>query len=145
MLRNWKRVALTLAGGVVLVVVMLFFSGITQVANEALQYQLRAIGQSIYEYHASTGQWPAAIDDLQNTSLGLRLRYWKPTIENGSIVVVWHDKLKPDPRDNAGVVLVYHNKGLLAEMGHQWVCWGDLRTEYISSKQLRTALSATPQ
>jgi hypothetical protein len=119
---------------------MLFFSGTTQVANQALQYQLQVIGRSIYEYHAKTGQWPDKVDDLEATSIGMGLRYWKPIIHNGSIVIVWHDTLHPDPKDNAGVILAYHNKGLLAWMGRQWVCWGDLRTEYLSSRRLRDAL-----
>jgi hypothetical protein len=130
------------AGGVFFAVVMLFFSGTTQVANEALQYQLQVIGRSIYEYHAKTGQWPDKVDDLDATSIGIGLRYWKPIIQNGSIVIVWHDKLHPDPKDNAGVILAYHNEGLLAWMGRKWVCWGDLRTEYLSSRQVRDVLKS---
>jgi hypothetical protein len=140
--RKWKRVALVLAGGILLAIVMLFFSGTTQVAHEALQYQLNAVGQTIYEYHTNTGHWPSAIDDLGETSLPLRLHYWRPMLQSGSIVVVWHDNLKADPKDNADVILAYHNRGLLAQFGRQWVCWGDLRTEYTSSKRLRAALGA---
>ncbi len=143
MKQNWKRIAILVVGAIALVVVMLFFSGTTQVAHEALQYELKAIGQSIYEYHANTGQWPSGPEDLQKTSLGVRLRYWEPALRNGSMVIVWHDDLKADPKDNADVILAYHNRGLLADMGWQWVCWGDLRTEYISSKRLRAVLSAT--
>ena len=148
MTRRWKRVALLVGCGIALQLVLVFFPipffprGITQVAHESVQYELHAIAQSIYEYHAETGQWPGGIDDLGQTPLGARLRYWKPTVQNGSIVVVWHDHLSAKPSDNRDVVLAYHNRGLLAEMGHQWVCWGDLRTEYISSKRLREVLHA---
>lgn len=72
------------------------------------------------------------------------MRYWRSGLQNGSIVVVWNDKLKPNPRDNSGVILAYHNKGLRAWLGRQWVCWGDLRTEYISSKRLKAVLNADP-
>jgi len=139
---SWKSIAAMIAGGVVLAIVMLFFSGTTQIAHESLQYQLNAIGQSIYEYHTVTGRWPSGIDDLERTSLGARLRYLRPVLENHSIIVVWHDTLRPHPAENAGVILAYHNRGLLAEMGRQWVCWGDLRTEYISSRRLKASLNA---
>jgi hypothetical protein len=142
MRRHWRPVVLVLAG-VLVYVGYLLFSGPSQVAQEALQYQLKAIGQSIYEYHTLTGQWPTHIDDLEKTTLGARLRYWKPILENGSIVVVWHDHLNDNPADNRDVVLAYHNKGTLAMMGRQWVCWGDLRTEYVDTKTLKAALNAS--
>jgi hypothetical protein len=47
-----------------------------------------------------------------------------------------HDNLKPDPQDSADLIPAYHNSGLLAWFGRQWVCWGDLRTEYITTRQL---------
>jgi hypothetical protein len=61
-------------------------------------------------------------------------------IDSGTNVVVWHDDLKPDPKDNADLILAYHNRGLLAWLGRHWVCWGDLRTEYITTQQLRAKL-----
>lgn len=57
-------------------------------------------------------------------------------LDSGTNVIVWHTDLKSNPAENASEVLAYHNKGLLAWFGHQWVCWGDLRTEYIPSKEL---------
>lgn len=61
-------------------------------------------------------------------------------LDSGTNVVGWHDDLKPNPADNANIILAYHNRGLLAWMGRQWVCWGDLRTEYVRSRDLRTKL-----
>ena len=92
-----------------------------------------------------TGQWPSNPDDLSRTSLPLRFRYWRNVLDNGSMVIVWHDNLQSDPRANAGVILAYHNRGLRAWLGRQWVCWGDLRTEYISSKRLKAVLNADPR
>jgi len=66
--------------------------------------------------------------------------YWKVMIDSGTNVVVWQDDLKPDPKDNADLILAYHNRGLLAWLGPHWVCWGDLRTEYITTQQLRAKL-----
>ena len=34
--------------------------------------------------------------------------------------------------------LGFHGFYRQARMGRQWVCWGDLRTEYIPSRQLRS-------
>ena len=145
MSRNWKTIGIATAAAIAFLIVLLFFSGTTQVADESLRYELNTLGQSIYEYHAATGQWPSSPDNLARTSLPLRLRYWRPTLDNGSIVVVWHDKLSADPKANASVILAYHNKGLRAWLGRQWVCWGDLRTEYISSKRLKAVLNADPR
>lgn len=135
------QIALLILGAIVFVLMLLFSSGTTQVADEAVQYELRAIGQSVYEYHDATGQWPHNVDDLGQTSLPVRVRYWKPSLESGSFVVVWHDHLNPDPKDNRDAVLAYHNRGTLAMFGRQWVCWGDLRTEYVSSRRLKAALA----
>jgi hypothetical protein len=120
---------------------MLFSPGTTPEASDAVQYQLKAIGQAVYEYHTLTGKWPEHIDDLDRTSLGMRTRYWKPAVESGSIVIVFHDHLNDNPADNPTAVLAYHNKGTLAMMGNQWVCWGDLRTEYVPSAKLKAALN----
>ena len=127
------------------VAVVQTYFGVTDVASESVRYSLKAIGQSVYEYHALTGQWPSNPDDLNRTTLLLRLRYWRPVVDNRSVVIVWRSDLNPDPAANAAKLLLYHNRGLLAMMGRHWVCWGDLRTEYITDKQLSQALSDVPK
>ena len=67
--------------------------------------------------------------------------YWKYELDNELIVVVWHKNLKSDPRENTGHILAYYNKGLISELGQSWVCWGDLRTEYIKTEDLRAYLN----
>jgi hypothetical protein len=129
MTRRWKTLAVA---GVFLIALLwgLFGPGsISEVSHEATAYHLRLFGASIYEYHARTGRWPRRAEDLAETSLPRQSPYWKVMLDAGTDVVVWHDDLQPDPRDNARVILVYHNKGLIASMGRHWVCWGDLRTE----------------
>jgi hypothetical protein len=44
------------------------------------------------------------------------------------------------PDNNAGQILDYHNKGLIATMGRSWVCCGDPRSEYIKTDDLRIYL-----
>jgi hypothetical protein len=125
---------------VTLVVVRGPSSGVRDVAHEAVRLHLSFFGASIYEYHATTGKWPTQIADLAKTSLPIKSPYWASWFIDDAIVIVWHRNLKPDPRDNAAQILAYHNKGLIAEQGQSWVCWGDLRTEYITTDDLRAYL-----
>jgi hypothetical protein len=55
-------------------------------------------------------------------------------------VFLWPQNLKDKPKDNAGVVLLYTDKGLFNNMGRMWVCWGDLRTEHVPEADLRKQL-----
>ena len=106
------------------------------------QNYLRLYASSVYEYHALTGEWPTKIDDLAKTSLAVKYpHWWKSQLDTGADVIVWPKTFKPDPKDNGQVILVYHNKGLDAEMGRMWVCWGDLRTECITPEQLHENLN----
>lgn len=116
------------------------FSGVSEVAHESVRLHLNLTGSSIYEYHAKTGQWPTQIGDLALTSPTVS-PYWRYLIDEELIVVVWHKTLKPNPKDNADHILTYYNKGLISERGQSWVCWGDLRTEYVKTDDLRAYLN----
>jgi hypothetical protein len=116
----------------------------SDVAHQAIRIWLGLFGSSIYEYHSKTGTWPTVAADLAETTVGRQLRGWDQMISDGAIVVVYHKNLKPDPKDNAGLILAYHNKGLYARLGRVWVCWGDLRTEYLTVEGLRAHLKAGP-
>ena len=141
MQKGW-RVLAGVGGGisVLLLVTFAHFYSLSDISHQAIRLHLRLIGSSIYEYHSRTGQWPSRVEDLAETSLPRQSPYWKVMIDSGTNVVVWQDDLKPDPKDNADLILAYHNRGLLAWLGRHWVCWGDLRTEYITTQQLRAKL-----
>jgi hypothetical protein len=147
MRRKWKLVAVLaiIVVGAACVAVVQTYYGVTDAASESVRYTLKSIGQSIYGYHAQTGQWPSNPDDLNRTTLLLRLRYWRVVVDNRSVVIAWRHDLNADPAANAGKLLLYHNRGLLAMMGRHWVCWGDLRTEYVTDRQLKQALSEVPK
>ena len=113
------------------------------VAHQAIRIWLERFGSSIYEYHSKAGQWPSQTADLAKTLLPQQFRYWKQVLDDETIVVVWHKNLKADPKDNAGLILAYHNKGLYAQLGRVWVCWGDLRTEYIKIEDLKAKLRSS--
>jgi hypothetical protein len=112
----------------------------SDVVHETIQIWLRLYGSSIYEYYSITGQWPSQTHDLVKTSLVQQFPSWKQILDDEAIIIVWHKNLKPNPRGNAGLILAYHNKGLYAQLGHVWVCWGDLRTEYITREDLQAEL-----
>lgn len=109
------------------------------VAHTAIQAWLKLVGTSIYEYRSKTGNWPQKIDDLEQTSLPAQMRMWQETAR--PMQILWPKDLKPDPRDNAGVVLIYYGGGLFSRLGRRWVCWGDLRTEYMQDSDLQARLA----
>ena len=110
----------------------------TSIAHVSMQYQLKLFGSAIYEYHSSTGHWPKSLDDLARTSLPVKSRLWRESAQ--PIVFLWPQNLKPDPKDNANVLLAYHAGGLFNRLGRVWVCWGDLRTEHLPESHLRAQL-----
>jgi hypothetical protein len=140
MSRRYSAIILGVALVLALILPVVRYRSRTDVAHQAIRIWLERFGASIYEYHSKTGQWPSQADDLTRTSLPLQFRSWKKTLDDQSIVVVWHKSLKPNPIDNAGLILAYHNKGLYAQLGRVWVCWGDLRTEFITKEQLQARL-----
>jgi hypothetical protein len=55
------------AGVAVFAIVALFF-GMYGVASDSIEFDLRIIGESIYEAQAKSGKWPAQISDLEGTA-----------------------------------------------------------------------------
>ena len=139
---RWAIRAMILLGAwaVAVFVIREPFAGVSDVAHKTVQIHLDLTGSSIYEYRAITGRWPTRNDDLALTSLATKSPYWKYQLDEELIVIVWHKTLKPDPKDNADHIVAYYNKGLISEQGRSWVCWGDLRTEYIKTEDLRAYL-----
>ncbi len=140
----WVNKASIGVGGVLIAVIMSYnYYGVDRSDISYTQNYLRLYGSSIYEYHALTGNWPSKIDDLAITSLAVKYpHWWKSQLEIGAEVIVWPKDLKPDPKENARILLVYHNKGLDAELGRIWICWGDLRTGWITPEELQNKLKS---
>jgi hypothetical protein len=140
----WRAHKATIGLGAVVVAVITAYNyhGVKEMSDQSQQIYLRLYGESIYEYHALTGKWPCRTDDLARTSLPLKNpHWWKSQLDIGADVIVWPKDLKSDPKDNGHVLLAYHNKGLDAERGRMWVCWGDLRTEWITLEELQVHLN----
>ena len=109
--------------------------GMYGVAVDSIQFDLKIIGESIYEGRSKSGKWPAQIADLEGTAY-LRMPYRKGVLERGTFVVVWQQDLDPNPAANHSRVLAYSNGGLLAWLGLVWGCRGDLRTERLGRDEI---------
>ncbi len=142
-MRWGNRAFIGVCAAVVAVIMADNFRFVNEMNDLNMQACLRLYSESIYEYHALTGKWPSRIDDLLRTSLPLKDPHqaWISQLETEADIIVWPKNLKPDPQENAHIILCYHNKGLDAERGRMWVCWGDLRTECISREELHEHLN----
>jgi hypothetical protein len=130
------------AGVAIFAIVALFF-GMYGVASDSIQFDLRIIGESIYEAQAKSGKWPAQIADLEGTAY-LRMPYRKGQLERGTLVVVWQEDLDPKPAANRDRVLAYSNGGLLPWLGLVWACRGDLRTERLTRGEILALQASKP-
>jgi hypothetical protein len=104
------------------------------IPHQSIQYALKEFGQAIYQYHQKTGAWPQRCEDFAGTELPQALRYWRQMAT--VMVIVPHAELKDDPMENRTAVIAYYRGGLYSKMGRVWVCWGDLRTEYVTVEEL---------
>lgn len=138
------RLMIRIVGGclVVLILAAARFHSVNDIGHDSIQLHLRLYGSAIYESQARTGAWPARAEDLAHTSLPGVSPYWLPMLEDGVVVILWPRDLKPEPKDNTRVILAYHTKGLLSHLSRVWVCWGDLRTEYLKVEDVRAYLQA---
>jgi hypothetical protein len=125
------------------VVAIGFVFGPGDIAIKSIQFDLRKIGESVYEAHARSGSWPRRIGDLDGTSY-LTMPYRRAALERGAFVVVWHQDLDPNPGANRDRVLAYDNGSLFARFGFVWACRGDLRVERIRTQELAALKGRNP-
>jgi hypothetical protein len=130
----WKKLVLPAIGGAV--VVAAYFCGAQDVAVESVRFDLRIIGESVYEAHSRDGRWPADLVDLEGTKY-LSMPYREEALRQGVYIVLWNQDLDSDPQANADRILAYHNAGLLGQGRRIWVCRGDLSTTLEDSAQVR--------
>ena len=97
-------------------VAALFAYGQLDTAIQSIRFDLRKIGESLYEAHARSGRWPAQIADLKGTAY-LRMPYRRDALEREVFVVMWQQDLDPDPQANRERVLAYSHGGLIARLG----------------------------
>ena len=105
------------------------------IATKSIRFELRKIGECVYEAHSKSGKWPAQIADLEGSEY-LTMPHRRTMLEEGAFVVVWQQDLDPNPAANPNRVLAYDNRSLLSRFGKVWVCRGDLRIERMSEKEM---------
>ena len=132
--------SIILSACVVLFAFGVFIYNSTDISHQAVSDRLKFLCEGIYQYRTATGSWPARVADLAGTPMALTMRYWDDDIYSGRVVVLWPQDWPPNPKDNADKILAYYTAGLISEFGRQWVCWGDLRTEYLSTMKLQASL-----
>jgi len=118
------------------IVSLAFIYGQVDVAKSSIQFDLRKIGESIYEARVKTGKWPVQIADLEGTEY-LKMYYRREALEKGLFVIVWQQDLDANPQANKNRVLAYDNGSLFARLGWVWACRGDLSIERLSTDDLR--------
>jgi hypothetical protein len=111
-----------------------FFYGQMDVAISSIQFDLKKIGESVYEAHSRNGKWPTQIADLEGTEY-LRMAYRRGILEQGLFVVVWQEDLDPSPDANRNLILAYDNGSLFSRLGVVWACRGDLRIERLRAEE----------
>ena len=118
-----------------IVIAAAFAYGQMDVATKSIHFDLRKIGESIYEARAKTGKWPMQTADLEDTEY-LRMPHRKMVLAERVYVIVWQDDLDPQPKVNGDRILAYDNRSLLTRFGIVWACRGDLRIDRLSSEEI---------
>jgi hypothetical protein len=54
-------------------------------------------------------------------------------------VIFWPTSMDAAPKNNGKVLLSYYKGGLFSQFGRVWVCWGDLRTEFVPISVVKNA------
>lgn len=121
--QRWLRIGL-----LALVVVTAFALGQLRTVRASVEFDLRTIGESVYEARAKIGRVPRQLADLEGTEY-LNLPYRKTMLEEQRYVIVRHDRLDARPEANRHLILAYDNTTILSRFGRVWVCRGDLRIE----------------
>lgn len=98
--------------------------------KRSVEFDLAAIGRSVYEAQTKTGFWPRRLADLEGTEY-LRMPHRKAMLEDARYVIVRHDQLDLRPEANHDRILAYDNSTFLSRFGRVWVCRGNLRIEKV--------------
>ena len=130
-----RRGKLLSAVVVIAAVAIAFVYAQVEIATKSIQFDLRKIGESVYEARSKSGKWPAQITDLAGTEY-LKMPHRRTMLEKGLFVVVWQQDLDPNPEANRNQVLVYDNGSLLSRLGRVWSCRGDLRVERLRPEEV---------
>ena len=125
---RWK-----LAGPVFLVSLLL---GIVILkSNSGEDEKLTSVAQFAYEFWGSNGHWPNNISELDLA------RWQSRTVSYRDVVLAHPRHLSRNPAANREIIVVYQYTGKRL-WPYRWVCWGDLRTEYISNTRFERTMAS---
>lgn len=110
------------------------------IVKRSVEFDLSAIGRSLYEARTKNGIWPRQLADLEGTEY-LRMPHRKAMLEDARYVIVRHDQLDPTPEANRDRILAYDNTTVLSRFGRVWVCRRNLRIEKVD----RAAVERLPR
>lgn len=118
---RWLRLALlalVVATGVAL--------GQLRTVRGSVEFDLRAIGESVYDACAKNGMPPQRLTDLAGTKY-LNMPFRQKMLDEQRYVIVRHDNLDASPAANRDRILAYDNTTILSRFGRVWACRGDLQ------------------
>ena len=84
--------------------------------RHVLRFDLKILGESIYQARTQSGNWPETIEDLAGTEY-LKMPYRRQGLENGQFIIVWPKDLDVDPAKNPDAILTYDNRTVLSRLG----------------------------
>lgn len=120
---RWLRIAL-----LALIIVTGVALGQLRTVRGSVEFDLRTIGESIYQARAKNGAPPRRLADLAGTKY-LDMPFRQKMLEEQRYVIVRHDDLDASPAANRDRILAYDNTTILSRFGRVWVCRGDLRID----------------
>lgn len=98
--------------------------------KRSVEFDLSAIGRSVYEARTKNGVWPRQLADLEGTEY-LNMPHRKGMLKDGDYIIVQHNELDSRPEANGDKILAYDNSTVLSRFGRVWVCRGNLRIEKV--------------
>ena len=103
--------------------------------NSDEEEKLTSVAQFAYAFWDDNGRWPNHVSELD-------LRRWQSRTVSYSNVVLAHPRhLSRNRAANRGMIVVYQYTGKRL-WPYRWVCWGDLRTEYISNSRFERTMAS---
>ena len=105
-------------------------------SKRSVEFDLSAIGRSVYEARERSGKWPRRLADLDGTEY-LSMPHRRGMLVDARYIIVQHNDLVPRPEANGDKILAYDNSTFLSRFGRVWVCRGDLRIERVARAEVR--------
>lgn len=139
---SWRRRKWLVGTALIAIAVVLAFAyAQVALAAESIRFDLKKIGESVYEARQKNGRWPMQLSDLEGTSY-LSMPGRKDLLESGAYIIVWPVDFEVDPASNREHILAFDHGSLLARFGHVLACTGDLRIEQLSAEKVSTLTTA---